>query len=693
MEVRVEDYDFHGWATKNDLRCSDGRVIRKDAFKHCDGQTVPLVWNHDHTDPYRIVGNVLLKNCDEGVYGYAKFNDTDLAKTARIYVEHGDITSLSIYANQLKQQGPNVVHGFIREVSLVLAGANPGASIQAVIKHDEESEEEAVIYTGEEFVISHADGMSSPVVEDEIENETDIVNEDESRETLNDTIEDSEEKATEDEIAHADSDKKTKVEDDKDKTVAEVWNTLTEEQQVAAYYIISKLLEKESDGEEDDDKDAKETKEIAHADDEETVEELWNSLNEKQKNAAYYIIAKIMEEKNINNIEGGNADMKHNVFDREDSVVEGGVLSHADQEAILELAKDSTVGSFKKAMQIYVANNKDTLAHGIDEIDKLFPDYKDVHPGAPELIERDQKWVQTVLKKAHKSPVSRVRMRQVDARAAELRAKGYNNREEQKALSGNLKLLMRTFDPQTVFYRDELHRDDINDINDFDVVSYQKAVMKHNMEEEIALAALVGDGREDTHADKIHEEHIRSVWHDDELYTIHTDVDIEAAKAELQGSDTGVHFGENYIYAEAIITAALYSREKYKGKGQLDFYCTPHLLNVMLLARDLNGRRIYDSKEDIAKVLNVGEIYEVEQMEGLTRTTEEGDTKKLLGIFVNMANYQFGSTKGGELTSFEDFDIDFNKYKYLMETRLSGALTEIYSAIALEEPVADETGL
>lgn len=656
MEVRLEDYDFHGWATKNDLKCSDGRVIRRDAFKHCDGQTVPLVWNHDHTDPYRIVGNVLLENRNEGVYGYAKFNDTDLAKTARIYVEHGDITSLSIYANQLKQQGPNVIHGSIREVSLVLAGANPGACIQAVIKHDEESEEEAYIYTGEEFEIAHADGMSEPVSEGAEEVEE-----------------------TDESIEHADD----------DKTVADVWNTLTEEQKTAAYYIIAQAMN-DDDEDEDDEDDEK----VAHADsedketddnDDETVADVWNTLSEKQKNVVYYIIANAMDENN-DETKGGDAEMKHNVFDREE-VVEGGVLSHADQAAIIELAKDSTVGSLKKAIEIYAATNNDTLAHGIDDIEKLFPDFQDVHPGAPELVERDQRWVQLVLKKAHKSPVSRVRTRQADARAAELRAKGYNSREEQKALSGNLKLLMRTFDPQTVYRRDELHRDDIVDITDFDVIAYQKTVMKHNMEEEIAIAALVGDGRDDSDPDKIHETHIRSVWHDDDLYTIHTDVDIEAAKAELNGSETGAHFGENYIYAEAVITAALYSREKYKGKGQLDFFCTPHLLNVMLLARDLNGRRIYDTKEELAKALNVGEIHEVEQFEGLTRETDDGKTKKLLGLFVNMANYQFGCTKGGELTSFEDFDIDFNKYKYLMETRLSGGLTEIYSAIALEEDV------
>ena len=621
----MENFDFEGWATKNDILCSDGRIIRKDAFKHCDGETIPLVWNHDHNDPYRIVGHALLENRDEGVYAYCRFNDTELGKTARIYVEHGDIKSLSIYANQLKQQGPNVIHGVIREVSLVLAGANPGASIQNVIKHGEdvESEDEVLIFTGEEFTMSHAETLEN--VKEEENNMTDV----EMKEGM--------------EMNHAEAEEK-KVEETNadDETIADVFNTFTEKQKTVVYALIGQAIE------------------------------------DYENNTAKHS-------------EGGNDDMKHNVFDN-DAPQQESVLSHADQAAILELAKNSTVGTFKRAMEIYVAEHGDSLAHGIDDIEALFPDYKDVHAGAPELIERDQAWVSTVLKKVHKSPVSRVRVRQADARAKELTAKGYTNREEQKALSGNLKLLMRTFDPQTIYRRDELHRDDIVDITDFDVVAYQKNVMKHNMEETIALAALVGDGREDTDKDKIHENHIMPVWKDEELFTIHCDVDIEAAKEELQGSDTGVHFGENYIYAEAIITAALYAREKYKGKGQPDMYCTPHLLNVMLLARDLNGRRIYDSADDIKKVLNVGEIHTVEQFEGLTRTTEEGETKKLLALFVNMANYQFGCTKGGELTTFEDFDIDFNQYKYLMETRLSGALTEIYSAIALEEPVETEAG-
>lgn len=604
MEVSTTHYDFAGWATCCNRLCSDGRTIMPDAFKHHDGQIVPLVWNHQHNDPNNILGQALLHSREGSMYAYCLFNDTESGKTAKELVNHGDVCALSIYANQLKHNSQRgVTHGTIREVSLVLAGANPGAFIDSVIKHGEESDEEAIIYTGEDISLYHAsddDNKTKAKEETEVAEET------------------------------------KKTETGKEKTVADVFNEFTEEQKNVVYALIGQALEDAAGEDEDEDS------------------------------------------------EGGDKTMKHNVFDQDEFEQEG-VLTHADQEAILNLAKSSGVGSLKAAMSIYAEQN--SLAHGFEEIENLFPDYKDVHPGAPELLERDQSWVGLVMKKAHKSPISRIRTRQADARANELRAKGYNDRTVAKKLSGDIKLIMRTTDPQTVYRRDELHRDDITDITDFDVVAYQKTVMKHNMEEDIALAALIGDGREDTDPDKIHENHIRSIWNDEELYTIHADVDVAAAKTELQGSNTGANFGENYIYAEAVITAALYAREKYKGKGTLDFYCTPHLLNVMLLARDLNGRRIYDSKADLAKALNVGEIVTVEQFEGKTRTTEEGDTKKLLGIFVNMGNYQFGCTKGGELTNFEDFDIDFNKYKYLMETRLSGALVEVYSAIALEEPV------
>lgn len=378
--------------------------------------------------------------------------------------------------------------------------------------------------------------------------------------------------------------------------------------------------------------------------------------------------------------------MKHNVFDQ-DEIMQDSVLSHSDEMNIISLAKQSNVGSLKQAMSIYAEEN-DVLAHGVfEEPDQLFPEYELLTKGEPDTLERDQSWISAVISKIHKSPISRIRTRQADARIAELRAKGYQKKGNYKQEMANIKLIGRTTDPQTIYIKDDMHRDDIIDITDFDVVAYQWKMMRHILDEELAMAALVGDGREEGDPDKIHEDHIRSIWHDDELYTIHQDVDIAAAKAELQGTDTSKNFGDNYIYAEAIITASLYSREKYKGSGTPDLYCTPHLLNVMLLARDLNGRRIYDSKSDLAAALNVGNIYTVEQFEGLKRTATDSKERKLLGLFVNLADYQFGSTKGGEITKFEDFDMDFNRYKYMLETRLSGSLTKLYSAIALEEPV------
>lgn len=604
----MDNFDFSGWATKANLKCSDGRIIRPNAFKHNDGQKVPLVWNHRHGSAQEVLGHALLENREEGVYAYCAFNETESGKTAKLLVQHGDVDQLSIYANELKQQGPNVIHGNIKEVSLVLAGANPGAYIDSEsIKHGEDSDEEGIIYTGEYISLEH-----SGIYESEPE-----------------------EKPKE-ELAHSEEEKMDEKKPESEKTIGDIIDTMNEEQQTVLYAMVAQALEDQ--GEEDDS-------------------------------------------------EGGDEDMKHNVFDNDER--QGNTLTHADEGAIIEMAKAPSVGSLQHAMAIYAEEN--SLQHGIDEIETLFPDYQLTNPGAPETLERDQTWVGVVMNKAHKSPISRIRTRQADARAAELRAKGYK-KGAQKTLSANLKLLSRTTDPQTVYRKDELHRDDIIDITDFDVVEYQYGLMRRNLEEDIAMAILIGDGREDVDPDKISEDHIRSIWHDDELYTIHADVDINAAKAELQGSDTSKHFGDNYVYAEAIITAALYAREKYKGSGNLDFFCTPHLLNVMLLARDLNGRRIYDSKSDLAAALNVGAIHTVEQFEDKTRTTTEGGTKKLLGLFVNMADYQIGSTKGGEITRFNQFDIDFNKEKYLLETRLSGALTKVYSAIALEEPVTPGVG-
>lgn len=606
----METYDFHGWATKNNLRCSDGRTIMKDAFKINDGETVPLVWNHQYGDPNNVLGHALLENRDEGVYAWCKFNETENGQIAKVLVQHGDITRLSIYANQLKQQGGNVLHGVIREVSLVHAGANPGATISSVIRHSDDgepitSEEESIITTGEDFSLCHsADGEKEKTMAEET--------------------------------------KDTKS--GNDKTVKEVWDGITKK------------------------------------------------LDEDEMSVIYAMIGHAAEGGSDDNNEG-DGNMKHNVFDQEE-VTTGGVLTHADQVQIIKTAKETGVGSLQKAISMFQEENG-SLAHGLDlgdaeVLEELIPDHKLLNPGAPEILkDYETNWVMGVINKIHKSPYARIRTRKADARQAELKAKGYKKGEEKK-LTNHIKLLGRKTEPTTIYLKDQLNRDDIIDIEDFDVVSYIWNMMKDNMYETLALCALVGDGRDDTDPDKISETNIRPIWKDDDFYTIHQDVDIAKAKAELQGSNTGANFGENYIYAEAMITASLYSREKFKGSGTPTLYCTPHLVNVMLLARDLNGRRIYDSKADLARALNVAAIVEIEQLEGRTRTTEDGDTKKLLGIFVNLADYQFGSAKGGEITKFTDFDIDFNKYKYLMETRLSGALTEPFSAIALEEPVVGE---
>ena len=435
--------------------------------------------------------------------------------------------------------------------------------------------------------------------------------------------------------------------------------------------------------------------------DEKTIEEIFDTLNEEQKEAVYAVVGAALEddddyeEENENeeyeNEEGEEEDMKHNVFEN-DSKDYGRTLQHSDEVAIMELAKKSNVGTFKNALEIYLSEN-DELAHSFEakSLEQLFPEHELVNPGAPEIIDQDYTWVSHVLKKTHKSPISRVRTRYVNLTAADIRAMGYEKAEEKKLIA-QLSLIGRSHDPQTVYVKDKLERDDIIDITDFDIVAYQKGIMRRALERELATAFLIGDGREDGAEGKIKEAHIKSVWNDEELYTIHADVDIEAARSELQGTDTGANFGENYIYAEAIITSSLYAREKYRGSGALDFYCTPHLLNVMLLARDLNGRRIYESKADLAKALNVESIHTIEQFENKTRTTKEGKTKKLLGLFVNMADYQVGATKGGQVTSFDDFDIDFNQYKYLMETRASGALIKPFAAIALEEDVTEVAG-
>lgn len=593
----IENCDFSGWATRNDLRCSDGRIIRHDAFKEDDGLKVPLVWNHQHNDPRNVLGHAYLENRDEGVYAYGFFNDTEAGEVGRVLVKHGDICALSIFANRLQQNGPDVVHGSICEVSLVHKGANPGAFIDSMIAHGDGTDDEAIIYTGFPLELSHSDEMKS--------------------EEANKTNAD-------------------------DETVGDVIDSMSEKQQNVMYALIAQALDDKTDETSTKNNDKSETN--------------------KEENT-----------------------MKHNVFDNEKQT---NCLSHADQESIVSMAKSSNVGSLRTAMDIYAEQNPDTaLAHGINSVETLFPDYKDIRPGAPEMITTDQGWVNEVLKKVHKSPISRIRTRQADVRNIEnRRAKGYT-KGTLKTYTGNIDLIHRTTDPQTIYVKSKLDRDDITDIIDFDVVGYMYNMDRMNLNEELATAIMIGDGRAVGAEGKIYEDKIRPIWTDDELYTIHTDVDIATMKTTLQGSNTSANFGENYIYAEAVIQSLLYAREKYRGSGTPDFYCTPHLVNVMLLARDLNGRRIYDKVSDLAAALNVGSIITVEQFEGRTRTTSDSKTKKLLGLMVNLADYSLGATKGGEITHFTDFDIDFNQEKSLLETRCSGANTRVMSAIALEEPV------
>ena len=624
-------YDFSGWATRNDLVCADGRTIRKDAFKHCDGMSVPIVWNHQHDDVNNILGHAILENRKDGVYAYCFLNETESGKKAKEIVQHGDVHMLSIYANGLKQmsngRGKDVVHGDIREVSLVVGAANPGAFIDFVdLAHGEGAEQEIIIGSGEAVSLYHSDDKP-PLVTPKSEPKEDPKPETKPKD-----------------------DPKPEDKPKDDETVQDVVDSMTDKQRTVMYALIAATAEElgaSKKGDDDDDPDDK---------------------SDKTK--------------------GGDNTMKHNVFEKEET--QDTILSHAVQGEILGLAKQSNVGSFQTALAIYAqeaaANGDETLQHGIDNIESLFPDYKDLRSGAPELLTRDQGWVDAVMKKVRKTPISRIRTRQMDARNERARGQGYQKGKMKKP-AGNMNMISRTTDPQTVYCIDSLHRDDIVDITDFDVVEYQYGVMKQNLNEEVALAIMVGDGRDADDEMKISEDHIRSIWNDNDLYTIHYDVDIAAARAELQGSRTDMNFGENFIYAEAIITAALYSREKYKGSGTPDLYCTPHLVNVMLLARDANGRRIYDSRNDLAAALNVGEIYTAEQFEGLVREDDAGAKHKLLGLFVNLADYTVGSTKGGEISRFDQFDIQFNQQRLLIETRLSGALNRLYAAIALEEPV------
>ena len=560
-------YDFSGWATKNNLRCSDGRTILKDAFKHNDGQTVPLVWNHQHNDPLNVLGHALLENRESGVYAYCTFNDTEAGKNAKMLVEHGDVTALSIYANQLRQKGGNVEHGVIREVSLVLAGANPGAFIDSILRHGEASDEEGVIYTGEMLVLAHADEEPKEEMKEE--------------------------------------DKEVK--DNKEKTVQDVVDSMSEEQRNVMYALIGQALE-----------------------------------------------GKNVEHSNIEN--GGEDEMKHNVFDNENVKDNNDVLTHAEEEAILRDAK--RYGSLRESC----------LQHGITNIDAagyLFPEFKNTNR-EPEFIQRDMGWVSKVMAGVHRTPFSRIKSLQANITEDEARALGYIKGKAKK--EEVFTLLKRTTDPQTVYKKQKLHRDDVLDITDFDVVAFVKREMRMMLEEEIARAILIGDGRLTSSDDHISDQHIRSIANDDALYAIHHQVTPAAETPEA--------------LAKAMIRESLRARKDYKGSGEPTLFCSESVLTEMLLLEDANGRIIYDSVAKLATAMRVKEIVTVPVLEGAKNSA---GTKKVLGIIVNLRDYNVGADKGGAVSMFEDFDIDYNAQKYLIETRCSGALTKPFSAIVLEK--------
>lgn len=619
-----QNYDFAGWATRVNLECSDGRIIRKNAFEHCDGLTVPLCWNHAHNNPEEILGHALLESRDEGVYAYGKFNDTDAGQNAKLLVQHGDITQLSIYANKLKQQGPNVVHGMIREVSLVIAGANPGAYIESVLMHGEDSYEEGSIFTGEDFEyvkpLFHADEPKK--------------GEEKMAETNNKPAEGEE-------------------------TVADVLKTLNEKQMKAVYALIGQIAEDAANGElkqSDDDDDA-----IEHADDEETVEDVLNTFNEKQKTVLYALIGQVLEEKNAaeNENEGGNANMKHNVFDNETNNTE--VLSHSEMNEIF--ADAQRCGSLKDAV----------LAHGITDIDLLFPDAQSID-AEPGFMKRDDDWVAKVLAGVHQSPFARVKSVFADITADEARAKGYT--KGGKKVDEVFKLLKRVTNPTTVYKKQKLDRDDLLDITDFNVIPWMKGELRMMLNEELARAYLIGDGRSSVSEDKINEDCIRPIWKMEDLFTVKVAIDVTA---ETTAEDR----------AKAFITACVKSRKDYQGSGNPSMFMPEDLLTDCMLLEDKMGRVLYDTVEKLAARLRVKEIIPVPVMENQTRTAESFKYE-LGGIYVNLKDYNVGTNKGGEINMFDDFDIDYNQYKYLMETRCSGTLTKPYSAVAIEFKSAAE---
>lgn len=585
-----EACDFSGWATRNDLKCSDGRVIRRDAFKHDDGIKVPLVWNHQHNDPRNVLGHAWLENRPEGVYTYGFFNDSESGEIGKILVKHGDICALSIYANQLQQRGCDVLHGEIREVSLVHAGANPGAFIDSMLKHGENSDDEAIIYTGIPLYLSHSDA----------DKQEDKADDGEKKET-------SEKK----------DDPEKKTDSDEEKTVADVINSMTEEQKNVMYAMISQAMDDQ--GESDPES----------------------------------------EDNNDDDSKGGTNTMKHNVFDKDDRQKEN-VLVHSDGSEVSSEEISTIFGDIKR----YGSLKDSVLAHGIDNVDYLFPDAQTL-ANTPEFIQRDTGWVKKVMNGVHHTPFSRIKSIFADITEDDARAKGYfKGKLKKEEVFG---LLKRTTTPTTVYKKQKMDRDDVVDITDFDVVAWLKSEMRMMLDEELARAYLIGDGRLASSDDKINEQNIRPILKDEELYTIQATVSVQPSATEDDK-------------AREFIRTAIKARKNYKGSGQPTLYTTEDILTDCLLLTDTTGRDLYTDVAQLAKKLRVKEIVTVPVMEGVNG--KNGGA--LMGIIVNLADYNVGADRGGAVNMFDDFDIDYNQQKYLIETRCSGALIKPYSAIALE---------
>lgn len=585
-----EACDFSGWATRNDLKCSDGRVIRRDAFKHDDGIKVPLVWNHQHNDPRNVLGHAWLENRPEGVYTYGFFNDSESGEIGKILVKHGDICALSIYANQLQQRGCDVLHGEIREVSLVHAGANPGAFIDSMLKHGEDSDDEAIIYTGMPLYLSHSDADKQ---EDKADNG-------EKKET-------SEKK----------DDPEKKTDSDEEKTVADVINSMTEKQKNVMYAMIGQAMDDQ--GESDPES----------------------------------------EDNNDDDSKGGTNTMKHNVFDKDDRQKEN-VLIHSDGSEVSSEEISTIFGDIKR----YGSLKDSVLAHGIDNVDYLFPDAQTL-ANTPEFIQRDTGWVKKVMSGVHHTPFSRIKSIFADITEDDARAKGYfKGKLKKEEVFG---LLKRTTTPTTVYKKQKMDRDDVVDITDFDVVAWLKSEMRMMLDEELARAYLIGDGRLASSDDKINEQNIRPILKDEELYTIQAIVSVQSSATEDDK-------------AREFIRTAIKARKNYKGSGQPTLYTTEDILTDCLLLTDTTGRDLYTDVAQLAKKLRVKEIVTVPVMEGVNG--KNGGA--LMGIIVNLADYNVGADRGGAVNMFDDFDIDYNQQKYLIETRCSGALIKPYSAIALE---------